>query len=124
MRGEFWRQVYFQTSEPIHYYRFTVQTPKKKEIHYQIHGPQIQPAITETNYTRTYTFEVRDVPALREEAFMPPVEDLAYSISISSLDSWETLIEWYATLIREQDHITPEIESKTKALLMGAWTRK
>ncbi|MCZ6676232.1 MAG: DUF3857 and transglutaminase domain-containing protein, partial [Candidatus Poribacteria bacterium] len=124
MRGEFWRQVYFQTSSPVKYYRLTVQAPKKKTLHYQINGPQIEPKITVTNYTQTYTFETSDVPALREEVFMPAIEDLAYSISISSLDSWERLVEWYTTLIREQDYVTPEIEKKTKALLMGAWSRK
>ncbi len=124
MRGEFWRQVFLQTSEPVRHYRFTIHVPKKKELHYQINGPQIEPTVTETNYTRTYTFKAQDVPALREEAFMPAIEDLAYSISITSLDSWESLVEWYVTLIREQDYITPEIEQRTKVLLKGAWIRK
>ena len=124
MHGEFWRQVYFQTSAPVQYYRFAVHMPKKKTLYFQVNGPQIEPIITESNYTRTYTFEVRDVPPLRREAFMPAIEDLAYNISISSINSWEMLVEWYATLIREQDYITPEIEEKTKALLKGAWTRR
>ena len=127
MQGEFWHQVYFQTSEPVQHYRFTIHAPKKKTVYYQISGPQAirdEPTITETRYTRTYTFEMRDVPPLREEAFMPAVEDLAYSINITSLESWDKLMEWYGTLIREQDYVTPEIEQKTKALLRGAWSRK
>ena len=124
MRGEFWRQVYYQTSVPVRHYRFTVHAPKKKTLNYQINGPQIEPTITETSYTRTYTFETHDIPPLREETFMPAIEDLAYGISITSLDSWQKLAEWYAMLIREQDYITPEIEEKTKGLLRGAWNRK
>ena len=127
MQGEFWHQVYFQASVPVERYRFTIHAPKKKTVYYQINSPQAiggEPTITETRYTRTYTFEIRDVPPLREEAFMPAVEDLAYSINITSLDSWDKLMEWYGTLIREQDYVTPEIEQKTKALLRGAWSRK
>ncbi len=127
MQGEFWHQVYFQTSEPVLHYRFTIHAPKKKTVYYQISSSQAvgaEPTITETRYTRTYTFEIRDVPPLREEAFMPAVEDLAYSVNITSLDSWDKLMEWYGTLIREQDYLTPEIEQKTKALLRGAWSRK
>ncbi len=127
MQGEFWHQVYFQTSVPVLHYRFTIHAPKKKTVYYQINNPQAvgtEPTITETRYTRTYTFETRDVPPLREEAFMPAIEDLAYSINITSLDSWDKLMEWYGTLIREQDYVTPEIEQKTKALLRGAWSRK
>ena len=55
---------------------------------------------------------------------MPAPQDLAYSISISSIDSWDKLVTWYATLIREQDTITPEITKKTEQILRGAWSRK
>ena len=84
----------------------------------------IEPTITENNYIRTYTFEVSDVPPLKEEYLMPAPQDLAYSISISSIDSWDKLVTWYATLIREQDTITPEITKKTEQILRGAWSRK
>ena len=138
MRGEFWRKVYFQGSQPVRYYRFSVHIPKKKTLNYQISGvPAVQegfgaaasfadivPQVTENNYIRTYTFEVRDVPPLKEEYLMPAPQDLAYSISISSLDSWDDLVAWYATLIREQDTITPEITEKTESLVRGAWSRK
>ena len=134
MQGEFWRKVYFQAPQPMQYYRLTVHIPKKKQLYYQISGAPaasetdsflaLKPAITETNYTRTYLFDVRDVPPLKEEYLMPAPQDLAYSISISSIDSWDKLVTWYATLIREQDTLTPEITEKTKQLLSGAWTRQ
>ena len=186
MRGEFWRKVYFQGSQPVRYYRFTVHIPKKKHLNYQVSGASavgstsgilnmknepipdhsvdltgnlqvnppldsdtkqqstsgglkrrqrsrsnqlktfldIEPTITENNYIRTYIFEVRDVPPLKEEYLMPAPQDLAYSISISSIDSWDKLVTWYATLIREQDTITPEITKKTEQILRGAWSRK
>ncbi|MYB01608.1 DUF3857 domain-containing protein [Candidatus Poribacteria bacterium] len=138
MQGEFWRQVYFQGQQPVQYYRFTVHIPKKKQLHYQVSGApaaatdsesgsaflDIKPTTTENNYTRTYIFQARDVPPLKDEYLMPAPQDLAYNISISSLDSWDKLATWYATLIREQDEITPKIEEKTKQLLSGTWSRK
>ncbi len=134
MQGEFWRKVYFQAPQPVQYYRLTVHIPKKKQLYYQISGSpaasqtdrflSIQPEIDESNYARTYTFEATDVPPLKEEYLMPAPQDLAYSISISSIDSWNKLVTWYATLIREQDTLTPEIAKKTEQLLKGAWTRQ
>ena len=138
MRGEFWRKVYFQGPQPVQYYRFTVHIPKKKHLNYQVSGASngtadlqsnasflnVEPTVTENNYIRTYTFEVSDVPPLKEEYLMPAPQDLAYSISISSIDSWDKLVTWYATLIREQDTITPEITKKTEQILRGAWSRK
>ncbi len=124
MKGEFWRQVFFQVEEPVQYYRLTTHIPKKKHLLYRVDGPQIEPTVSENNYTRTYTFEVKDVPGLRREPLMPAVSDLAYNISLSSIDSWDKLVMWYATLIREQDRVTKEIEAKTKEILIGALTRK
>lgn len=123
MKGEFWRHVHFQIDNPIQYYRLTTHLPKKLNLLFKVDGPTMTPTVTENNYTRTYTFETTDVPALRREPLMPAVSDFAYSISLSTIDSWDKLITWYATLIREQDRSTEEIEQKTKALLKGALTR-
>ena len=124
MKGEFWRQVYFQVDVPVQYYRLTTHIPKKTPLFYRVDGPPIEPTVTENNYSRTYTFETKDVPALRHEPLMPAVSDFAYNISLSSIDSWDKLIAWYATLIREQDRITKEIEAKTKEILTGALSRQ
>ena len=138
MQGEFWRQVYFQGEQPVQYYRFTVHIPKKKQLYYQVSGApaastdaesgtsflDIKPTMTENNYTRTYIFQTRDVPPLKDEYLMPAPQDLAYNISISSLDSWDKLATWYATLIGGQDEITPKISQKTAQLLSGTWSRK
>ncbi|MDE0088209.1 MAG: DUF3857 and transglutaminase domain-containing protein [Candidatus Poribacteria bacterium] len=124
MKGEFWRQVYFQVDVPVQNYRLTTHVPKKTPLFYRVNGPSIEPTVTENNYSRTYTFEAKDVPALRHEPLMPAVSDFAYNISISTIDSWDKLIAWYATLIREQDRITKEIEAKTKEILIGALSRK
>jgi hypothetical protein len=120
MKGEYWRQTNFQTSEPILKYRFTIHAPKKMEFLYHVSGIDLQPKITETKYTRVYEFEAFDIPPIKEEKFMPALQDLEYSITISSLKSWNQLARWYYTLIREQDHITPEIQKKTGQLLFGA----
>ena len=123
MKGEFWRQVHFQIDNPIQYYRLTAHLPKKVNLLFKVDGPPITPNITENNYTRTYTFEASNVPALQREPLMPAVSDFAYSISLSTIDSWDRLITWYATLIREQDRSTGEIVQKTHELLKGALTR-
>jgi len=124
MKGEYWRQTHFQTSEPILKYRFTIHAPKTMEFLYHVSGIDLLPEITETKYTRVYEFEASDIPPIREEKFMPALQDLEHSITISSLKSWNQLARWYYTLIREQDHITPEIEKKTKQILSGVKNRR
>ncbi|MCG9128236.1 DUF3857 and transglutaminase domain-containing protein [Candidatus Poribacteria bacterium] len=124
MKGAFWRQVFFQVDIPVQFYRLTTHIPKKLNLKYQVNGPTIEPTITENNYTRTHIFETKDISPLREEPMMPAISDFAYNISFSTIESWEKLLQWYATLIREQDRITEDITNKTNELLFGALTRK
>ena len=124
MKGEFWRQVFFQVDIPVQFYRLTTHIPKELQLQYLVDGPTIEPAITENKYTRTYIFETEDIEALHEEPMMPAISDFAFNISFSTIESWEKLLQWYATLIREQDRITEEIENKTNEILFGALTRE
>ena len=55
---------------------------------------------------------------------MPAIEEFACGISISALDSWDKRIQWYATLISEQDYLAPEIAGKAQTLRAGAWSCK
>jgi len=123
MKGEYWHQMYFQTSAPIQKYRFKIRCPKKKDFQYHINGPEIQPEITETTYSKTYEFSAENIPPLKDEKFMPAVRDLAYCITLSSLESWEQLAKWYYTLIKEQDYVAANVEEKTKEILNGAKSR-
>ena len=124
MKGGFWRQVFFQVEIPVQFYRLTTHIPKKLQLQYQIHGPTIKPTITENNYTRSYTFETENIAALHQEPMMPAKSNFAFNISFTTIESWEKLLQWYATLIREQDRITEEIENKTNEILFGALTRE
>ena len=124
MKGGFWRQVFFQVDIPVQFYRLTTHIPKELQLQYLVDGPTIEPTITENNYTRTYIFETEDIEALHEEPMMPAISDFAFNISFSTIESWEKLLLWYVTLIREQDRITEEIENKTNEILFGALTRE
>jgi len=123
MKGEYWHQMYFQTSAPMQKYLFKIRCPKKKDFQYHISGPDIQPKITETTYSKTYEFLAENVGPLKDEKFMPAARDLAYCITLSSLESWEQLAKWYYTLIKEQDHVATNVEEKAKELIAGARSR-
>ena len=123
MKGEYWHQMYFQTAAPIQKYLFKIRCPKKKDFKYHISGPEIQPKITETTYAKTYEFVAENMPPLKDEKFMPAARDLAYCITLSSLESWDQLAEWYYTLIKEQDHVATNVEEKAKELTTGAKKR-
>jgi hypothetical protein len=131
LAGEFWQQIHIQESVRIEQYKLAINLPRQKQLHYQLHQGlegtptlSILPEIKSSNYTTTYQFAIEDVPALVDESFMPTQKDLAYSIAASTIPSWQPLIEWYTTLIREQDLLSDEIAEKVKELTVGAFTRQ
>ena len=142
MQGEFWRQVYFQGQHPVQYYRFTVHIPKKKQLYYQVSGgtrcrhrfsigqppfsilnPQRQRIITPA----LIPLRREIVPPLKDEYLMPAPQDLAYNISISSLNSWDELATWYAnTDSRTRRDLHPKSKKKqsNSSVVLGPERKK
>ncbi len=131
LEGEFWRQIYVQEHVRVNHYELTISLPYQKQLHYQFYSGRgqkpnllVQPKINTSSYTTTYQFKLEDLPALTYEPFMPDKKDLAYSIAVSTIPSWQPLVEWYSTLIREQDQTNSQIQNKVQELTSGAFSKK
>ena len=131
LEGEFWQQIYVQEPVQVSYYELTIVLPNEKTLRYQSHPSSekkpnfiVQPEISKSSYTTTYQFQFKDLPPLIHEPFMPDKKDLAYSIAVSTIPSWEPLVEWYATLIRDQTQTNIQIQNKVKELTLGVFSQK
>jgi len=131
LEGEFWQQIYVQEPVQVSYYELTIVLPHEKTLRYQSHPSSekkpnfiVQPEISKSSYTTTYQFQFKDLPPLIHEPFMPDKKDLAYSIAVSTIPSWEPLVEWYATLIRDQTQTNIQIQNKVKELTLGVFSQK
>lgn len=131
LEGEFWQQIYVQEPVQVSYYELTIVLPHEKTLRYQSHPSSekkpnfiVQPEISKSSYTTTYQFQFKDLPPLIHEPFMPDKKDLAYSIAVSTIPSWEPLVEWYAALIRDQTQTNIQIQNKVKELTLGVFSQK
>ena len=131
LEGEFWQQIYVQEPVQVSHYELTIILPHEKTLHYQSHPSSekkldfiVRPEISKSNYTTTYQFQLKDLPPLIHEPFMPDKKDLAYSIAVSTIPSWEPLVEWYTTLIRDQTQTNSQIQNKVKELTLGIFSQK
>ncbi len=68
---------------------------------------------------RVDTYTVDDVPALRSEARMPGMTEVAPYLHISTYQSWEDVGRWWWGLARDQLHPDAELERTVARLVEG-----
>lgn len=125
----------FQRSIPMEEARFTLILPSGWEFAaYWRNHPEQKP---QSLITGQYSWEIRDVPALKTEDDMPAWDVVAGSMSLSFYPgtaangalighTWSDLGGWYETLTRPRRQDSAQIRAKVAELIAGAssdWER-
>ncbi|HRZ13954.1 MAG TPA: DUF3857 domain-containing protein [Candidatus Omnitrophota bacterium] len=118
-----------QSSEPVIYQRFTLQTPRDRQVNikkynpdYNDFGANLQARVTEEPAARLYQWEFRDVPQIVPESKMPPVVEINPAFSVSSFKDWQSIYDWWWPLAREKIAADAAIKSKVRELTAAAAT--
>jgi hypothetical protein len=135
-RPDFLEQYWsFQRPIPVEDARFTLMLPPGWEFAtYWRNHPEQKP---QTGTAGQYSWEVRDVPALKTEEDMPAWDVVAGSMSLSFYPitaakgalighTWGDLGSWYENLTRSRRQDSPQIRAKVTELTAGAssdWER-
>ncbi len=99
MKGHFWAANYFQERYPVKESSMEVRIPSgRKVIIKAYHMEGVNPQITREKGYVVYRWKVTHVPALEEEPSMPPTDELAKKVVITSLSSWDQVAQWYRSL--------------------------
>ncbi|MFL5766041.1 MAG: DUF3857 domain-containing protein [Bacteroidia bacterium] len=86
-------------SLPVGLTKYSLIVPEDKKFSYKVINSDLQPTISspEAGY-KMYAFEKSDLPGLKSEPYMPPLDDVGMVIDISSIPDWKTISNWYADL--------------------------
>jgi hypothetical protein len=88
-----------------------VSVPKDSPFHFRSeHIATPDPKVSQTDYSSTYTWQLRETPAWQPEPLTLP--DNQPTLSISTFPDWKTFADWYERIIRLSDQSTPEITNK------------
>ena len=115
---------YFQERCPVLVSRYRLKLPQgwRVEPFFFNHSP-MEPVV-EAN---TYTWELRDLLAIREEPKMPELTSVTPYVAVSyfpshgkvgrkSFSSWQDVSKWASQLMDRQAEVAPAIEAKARAL--------
>ena len=116
----------FQENVPVHLSRFSLRLPGSWEYDARwANHANVEPRSDGPN---SFTWEVRDVPAIEPEADMPPYRAIAPRLAVEyfppvaggkSGSTWQSVGAWSAQMFAGRNTATPEIQAKVNDLVAG-----
>lgn len=123
MEGKFSSSDYFQGYNPILLSRYKVIIPKDMELKYYLINPlkdvPLSPVTEQQGDKKTYLWEFKDIPQILEEESMPPLDEVAFGILLTNLDSWEGFSTWWREKIKGKTEPDRSIKEKVAELTKG-----
>ncbi len=110
----------FSNTIPVLESRYILTFPVSEKLYFNTIGDVPEPAINRSDAEITYTWSLKDLPAITLNPNSPPINELSPTVEVSTFKDWDSLARWYWNLIRDQNQPTPEIEAKVKELTMNA----
>ena len=115
----FWDQVSFNGFLPMAFVRYSIIVPAGKQFSYRMQNSTLVPGIDSLSDGVRYTWTRENVPSIDIEQNMPGTNDIGVMLHISSIPSWDYIVQWYSDLAREKTRSSYEIKEQIKELFAG-----
>ena len=100
---EFWDKFYFQASVPTKLARYSVMVAAPLSINYVMkNADEVKPVESQHEDFHMYTWEMKNVPAFKDEFYSPSLGDVGKVLHVSTVKSWDVIAEWYSDVTRQQ----------------------
>ncbi len=121
-KRNFWTGTKFRSTDPILEKRFTIDAPADLKLKPVILHGEISPMKKEVGKRVVYTWEAKDMGQIIEEPNMPPLDQIAPRLLLTTFNSWTDVGKWFAKGFYPQVKVTGQIEGEASALTSGAIT--
>lgn len=95
---EFWDTYLFNAFVPADISRYSLLVDKDFSFNYQVLNSEIKPDIKPIEDFKLYSWEMKDLPAVKDEPYMPTLNDVGMVLHISTVKSWNDIAQWYSDL--------------------------
>lgn len=120
IEGKFSNEFYFQVYDPTFVCRYKVITPRDMDLKYLLLNPlqgiQLSPNIIHDGNKKTYLWEYKNIPQIIKEKSMPPADELAFRILVTTMNSWEEFSNWWRKEIAGKTEPDESIKRKVAEL--------
>lgn len=115
----FWDDVRFNGYLPYAQVRYSIIVPHGRKFSYRMQQSPLTPVIDTVADGVRFTWAAADVPSIDYEYDMPELADVGAVLHISSIPSWDYIVQWYLDLAKEKTRSSYEIREAVKNLLRG-----
>lgn len=119
LSNQFWDDNYFNGGYPVVYSRYALLAPEALKFKHSTHNMPDTPTKKTTEDGVLYEWSLANEPAIVYEAGMPPLADVVKTLYISSIESWDYLVDWYTDLARTKTRSSFEIREEVEKLFAG-----
>jgi cellulose synthase operon protein C len=115
-----------QAQEPVLDSRFSLIMPADRPLtvatinkQYNVFGAGLEPEVLETESTRTFRWQFKNIPQIIPEPEMPPAHEINPAILMSSFTSWNDIYDWWWKLAKDKIKADRAIKQKVGELTAG-----
>ncbi len=120
IEGKFSSGFYFQAHNPAYLCRYKVITPRDTNLKYLVLNPlqgiQLSPNIIHDRNKKTYLWEYKNIPQIIQEKSMPPTDEAAFRILVTTMNSWEEFSHWWRKKIEGKTEPDESVKRKVAEL--------
>jgi Transglutaminase-like enzymes, putative cysteine proteases len=89
---------------------YTLIVPKTLPFNSKVINNTIDATVKEVGNNKIYTWQINNLPALKSEPLMPPINDIASVLHISTIKTWDEISDWYSNVSFQDTKDNFEIE--------------
>jgi len=128
IEGKFSNSFYFQGHDPTYLCRYKVITPKDADLKYRVLNPlqgiEESPKMIRDGDKKIHLWEYKYIPQIIKEKSMPPIEEIAFRILVTTMNSWEEFSRWWRKRIEGKTEPNDTIKEKVVKLTKDLSTPK
>jgi len=118
-KNDFWTGTKFQSTDPILRKSFTLDAPADFKFKPTVINGEINPQKREEGKRVVYTWRVENEGQIIEEPNMPPLEQIAPRLLLTTFGDWGEVAKWFAKKFYPQAVPTGQVKREVTALTAG-----
>jgi transglutaminase-like putative cysteine protease len=114
-------EFYGRDLAPVKDSRFTLIRPKSRHVYLNVKNgaPEAEEGPGDEEGTVAYRFEMKDLPGVDAEPFMPPPSEFTPSVEATTYGSWDEFSGWWWNLVKRELEPSDAMKAKVKELTEG-----
>jgi len=106
--------------DPTYVCRLKVITSRDVDLKYRVlnplHGIEESPRVIRDGDRKIHLWEYKYIPQIIKEKSMPPIDEIAFRILVTTMDSWEEFFRWWRKKIEGKTEPDEPIKKKVADL--------